>query len=185
MNFHRYGAWPDADCSLVDIFEMNTEPVKALREKLVAYHRLLVSSRLSNEVLADLPLSQDLDPNRALTIPNRLLPLWLLIKDTISSLIRIPFFLVPMLFYAPIYFAGIMGARLVEDELETQAQMKIALSLVFSFLMYPVLFFSFYAVFRQAPLGAAIAIGVIWLIKRVHSSFIDENYNAYVCHAKV
>jgi hypothetical protein len=34
---------------------------------------------------------------------------------------------------------------------------------VFSFLMYPILFFSFYAMFRQVPLGAAIALGLIWL----------------------
>jgi glycerol-3-phosphate O-acyltransferase/dihydroxyacetone phosphate acyltransferase len=82
------------------------------------------------------------------------------------------------LFYTPIYIAGFLGSRLVEDELETQAQMKIALSVVFSFLMYPILFFSFYAMFRQVPLGAAIALGLIWLIKRTHSSFIDENYDA-------
>jgi hypothetical protein len=37
-------------------------------------------------------------------------------------------FLIPMLFYTPIYIAGFLGSRLVEDELETQAQMKIALS---------------------------------------------------------
>lgn len=138
----------------------------------------MISSRLTNAALVDLPLPQDLDPTRKVKLPNRFLPLWILIKDSISCLVRLPFFLIPMLFYTPIYIAGFLGSRLVEDELETQAQMKIALSVVFSFLMYPILFFSFYAMFRQVPLGAAIALGLIWLIKRTHSSFIDENYDA-------
>ena len=165
--------------SLVDLFHTTNPRISALKEKLVAYHRLLVSSRLSNAALVDLPLPQDLDPKRKVTLPNRFFLLWILIKDTISCLIRLPFFLIPMIFYIPVYITGILGARLVEDELETHAQMKIALSLVFSFLMYPVLFFSFWAIFNQIlPLGAALAIGTIWLIKRVHASFIDDNYNA-------
>jgi glycerol-3-phosphate O-acyltransferase/dihydroxyacetone phosphate acyltransferase len=78
----------------------------------------------------------------------------------------------------PIYVMGILGARLAEDEMETQAQMKIALGLVLSFLTYPVLFFSLWAVFRQIPLGAAIAAGAVWLLQRYHSVLIDENYDA-------
>lgn len=83
-----------------------------------------------------------------------------------------------MVLYSPVYVAGTLGARLAEDEQETQAQMKIALAILLSFLLYPVLFFTFWAVFRQVPLGAALAVGLIWLLKRYHSTLVDENYQA-------
>jgi len=138
----------------------------------------LVSSRLSNAALVDLPLPKDLDPKRKIAMPSRFFPLWILVKDTIACLVRLPFFLIPMVLYSPVYVAGTLGARLAEDEQETQAQMKIALAILLSFLLYPVLFFTFWAVFRQVPLGAALAVGLIWLLKRYHSTLVDENYQA-------
>lgn len=90
---------------------------------------------------------------------------------------RLPFFFVPLLFHLPIYGVGLLGARLAEDEQETQAQTKIALALVFTMLSYPVLFFSLWAVFRQVPLGFAISAGILWLLGRYHLALIDENYN--------
>jgi glycerol-3-phosphate O-acyltransferase/dihydroxyacetone phosphate acyltransferase len=145
-----------------------SKSVEDLRSLLVTYSRLLTASRLSNQALTD----------RKLSLPNRFLPLWLLIKDTLASLIRLPFFLFPLITHIPIYIVGILGSRLVEDELETQAQMKIALGLVLSFLTYPVLFFTFWAIFRQVPLGFAIAAGAVFAMGRYHSALIDQNYNA-------
>lgn len=113
-----------------------------------------------------------------MSLPNRFFPLWLLIKDSLSSLIRLPFFAFPLVTHIPVYLVGILGARLVEDELETQAQMKIAFGLILSFLIYPILFFTFWAIFRQVPLGAAIAAGAVFVLGRYHSVLIDENYAA-------
>jgi glycerol-3-phosphate O-acyltransferase/dihydroxyacetone phosphate acyltransferase len=165
--------------SLVDLFSTSgNKSIDSLRSLLVTYHRLLTASRLSNQALVDIPLPRDLDPKRKLSLPNRFLPLWLLIKDSLASLIRLPFFLFPLITHIPIYIVGILGARLVEDEMETQAQMKIALGLVLSFLTYPVLFFTFWAIFRQVPLGFAIAAGAVFAMGRYHSALIDENYTA-------
>ncbi len=83
-----------------------------------------------------------------------------------------------MLIHLPIYLVGVMGGRLVEDELETQAQMKIAFGLLVSFLMYPVLFFTLWAVFRQVPLGFAVAAGTLWVLRKYHHSLVDSNYDA-------
>ena len=166
--------------SLVDLFTTRLEPIDRVKTLLVTYHKLLISSRLSNEALTDLPLPQTLDPTRKASLPSRFSTLSMLIKDSITCLIRLPFFFIPMLVHLPVYMFGILGARLVEDELETQAQMKIALGLVLSFLTYPVLFFTIWAIFRQVPLGGAIAACAVWLLGRSHSALIDENYTACV-----
>jgi glycerol-3-phosphate O-acyltransferase/dihydroxyacetone phosphate acyltransferase len=170
----------DADTvSLVDLFTTTDIPRLAkLKDTLVTYHKLLVSSRLSNDALSDLPLPQNLDPTINVSLPSRLSTLYYLVKDTIAALLRLPFFFIPLIMHIPIYIAGILGGRLVEDEFETYAQMKIALGLVCSFLIYPVMFFTLWAVFKQVPLSAAISAGAIWLLRRYHSSLIDENYNA-------
>lgn len=84
-----------------------------------------------------------------------------------------------MLVHLPIYIVGIWGVRLVEDEMETHAQMKVVFGLLLSFLTYPVLFFTLWAVLRQVPLGAALAAGVVWLLARFHTALIDDNYTAY------
>ncbi|GFZ48760.1 hypothetical protein JCM24511_06509 [Saitozyma sp. JCM 24511] len=163
--------------SLADLFSTTSnESISSLKSLLVTYRQLLVSSRLSNASLTDIPLPQTLDPNAKVSLPNRFSTLWLLIKDSLAAFIRLPVFFVPLIFHLPVYFVGTLGARLVEDELETQAQMKIAFGLLLSFLTYPVMFFTFWAVFRQLPLGAAIAAGVVWLLGRYHAALIDENY---------
>lgn len=167
------------DVRLVDLLSTTgNERIDSLKSLLVTYHRLLMASRLSNETLTDIPLPRTLDPNRKITLPNRFLPLWLLVKDSLSSLVRLPFFLFPLVTHVPVYIVGILASRLVEDELETQAQMKIAFGLILSFLTYPILFFTFWAIFRQVPLGAAIAAGAVFVMGRYHSALIDENYAA-------
>ncbi|CAD6575431.1 MAG: hypothetical protein TREMPRED_001419 [Tremellales sp. Tagirdzhanova-0007] len=164
--------------TLVDLFTTRLETIDRVKALLVTYHKLLISSRLSNEALTDLPLPQTLDPTRKASLPSRFSTLYMLTKDSITCLIRLPFFLIPMLVHIPVYIFGILGARLVEDELETHAQMKIALGLLLSFLTYPVLFFTIWAIIRQVPLGGAIAACAVWLLGRSHSALIDENYTA-------
>ncbi|WWD19707.1 hypothetical protein CI109_104171 [Kwoniella shandongensis] len=164
--------------TLVDIFSTPNDSVAELKKLLATYHRLLSSSRLSNAALVDLKLPRNLNPSRPIDLPNRFSTLWLLIKDSLSCFVRLPFFIVPMLIHIPIYIVGILGARLAEDELETQAQMKVVFGLLLSFLTYPVLFFSLWAVFKQVTLGAALAAGVVWVLGRYHSALVDENYTA-------
>lgn len=82
------------------------------------------------------------------------------------------------MFNLPIYGMGVLGGKLVEDELETQAQMKIALALLLSLLMYPIVFFSLWAVFRQSPIAAAVTAGSLWIIRKYHLTLVDENYEA-------
>ena len=106
------------------------------------------------------------------------MPFYILTKDTISCLIRLPFFFLPLVMNVPIYIVGVLGGRLAEDEVETQAQMKIALALVLTLLMYPILFFVLCGAFRQIPLGAALAAGILWLLRRYHSALVDENYQS-------
>ena len=171
----------ETPCSLVDLFSTTSNAsISNLKSLLVNYHRLLISSRLSNEALTDLPLPQTLDPTRKVALPSRFSTMWLLIKDTLITLYHLPFFLVPMIVHLPIYGMGILGARLVEDELETQAMMKVVFGLILSVLTYPILFFVFWTVFKQVPLGAMLAAGIVWLLRQFHSTLIDENYNAWV-----
>ena len=165
--------------SLVDLFTTSSNTrVANLRTLLVNYHRLLISARLSNGALIDLPLPQTLDPTRKVALPSRFSTLWLLIKDTLISLFHLPFFLIPLIVNFPTYVVGTFGARMVEDELETQAMMKIVFGLLFSAISVPIMFFLVWSVFWQVKLGAAIAAGIVWLLQRYHYSLIDENYQA-------
>ena len=165
--------------SLVDLFTTTTNAdILKLRDLLATYHRLLVSSRLSNYALTDIPLPRDLDPSLKISLPSRFSTLYILSKDTLGALIRLPFFAIPLVTHLPVYVVGILGARLVEDELETQAQMKIAFGLILSFLTYPILFFILYGITRALPLGFAIAAGAVWLLGKYHSALIDDNYDA-------
>ena len=163
---------------MVDLFTTPHERINRAKNVLVTYHKLLISSRLSNEALTDLPLPRTLDPTRRETLPTRVSTLYVLTKDSFTCLVRLPIFLIPMIVHLPMYLVAILGSRLAEEEMETQAQMKIVFGLVLSFLTYPVIFFTFWAFFRQVPLGAAIAGGVVWLLIRFHTALIDENYNA-------
>ncbi|ORY33433.1 hypothetical protein BCR39DRAFT_520025 [Naematelia encephala] len=164
--------------TLVDLFSTSDPQINSLKSLLATYHRLLISSRLSNAALCDLPLPKNLDPNAKVSLPSRFSTLYILIKDSLVSLFHFPFFLIPMILHAPFYVIGIYGGRLVEDELETQAQMKVFLGLFFALFAYPFMFFVLWAIFAQYPMGAAIAAGVVYLLRRYHLSLIDENYTA-------
>lgn len=93
----------------------------------MTYHSLLESAKLSHEALTDLPLPRTLDPSVEAPLPSRLSTLALLLKDTLATGIRLPFFLLPLLVHLPAYTLGRLLARMVEEEEETQAQMKVCL----------------------------------------------------------
>lgn len=166
----------DVAQTLVDLFATNDERINTLKKSLARYDRLLFSSRLSNAALTDLPLPKDLDPAKSVPLPGRLRTLALLVKDTTVSLIQFPLFVIPFLFHLPMYAVGVFGASLAEDELETQAQMKVFLGLFLSIVMYPIFFIFFLWLFAAVPLGFAMAGGAVWLLNKYHTALIDQNY---------
>lgn len=164
--------------TLVDLFS-NPDIVPSFnqtRRNLLTYYGLLQSSHLTNKVLASLPLPRSLDPNTPTTIPSRLLTLLILIKDTIIALVALPFFFLPLIVHAPVYFMGRLGAKMVEDEEETQAQNKVAFGLLSSLLIYPAAFFFLWALLWYTPLGAILSASIVYFFAVYHTKMIDGNY---------
>ncbi|KAK2463296.1 hypothetical protein APHAL10511_004951 [Amanita phalloides] len=170
--------------SLVDLFSMPdaTLNLGAVRRHLLEYYSLLQSSHLANSVLSSLPLPNSLDPHTPTPLPSRLLTLLILIKDTISAILRLPFFFLPLLVHVPIYFMGRFGASLVEDEEETQAQNKVAFGFMSSLMVYPTTFIFLWALLYYTPLGALTAALIVYLFALYHNKVIDD---AYMCAKRI
>ncbi|KAJ7049910.1 hypothetical protein C8F01DRAFT_1180895 [Mycena amicta] len=168
--------------TLVDLFSTSdpTPNFKSVKRRLLEYYSLLQSTRLTNSVLSNLPLPRTLDPNRPTPLPSRFLTLLIIIRDTISMLIRIPFIVFPLFMYAPVYYMGRLGARLVQDEEETQAQNKVLFGMLSTFLTYPLAFFFLWSFFLYTRVGAVMAVTTLWLFARYHDTIINANYE----HAK-
>ncbi|KAK6972111.1 PlsC domain-containing protein [Favolaschia claudopus] len=168
--------------TLVDLFSTpNPTPnFKYVKRCLLEYYSLLQSTHLTNSVLSNLPLPRTLDPSRPVALPSRLYTLLILTRDTMSILIRLPFFIFPLILYIPVYFMGRFGARLVEDEEETQAQNKLVFGLLSAVLIYPPAFLFLWALFMYTRVGAVLAVATLWLFARYHDSMINANYE----HAK-
>ncbi|KAJ7502446.1 hypothetical protein B0H11DRAFT_2223360 [Mycena galericulata] len=168
--------------TLVDLFsDPNVTPnFKSVKRHLLEYYSLLQSTHLTNSVLSNLPLPRTLDPNTQTPLPSRLLTLLILLRDTFSTLLRLPFFVFPLFMYMPVYFMGRLGARLVEDEEETQAQNKLVFGLLSMLLVYPTAFFFLWALFMYTRAGALMAAATLWLFARYHDTMINANYE----HAK-
>ncbi|KAF8725175.1 hypothetical protein AX14_008302 [Amanita brunnescens Koide BX004] len=164
--------------TLVDLFSTRdaTSNVIAVRRHLLEYYSLLQSSYLTNSVLSSLPLPNSLDPHTYATLPSRLLTLLILLKDTVSAISRLPFFLLPLLIHLPVYFMGRLGASLVEDEEETQAQNKVAFGLLSFLLIYPATFFFLWALLHYTSLGAVLAAFTVYLFAWYHDKVIDDAY---------
>lgn len=104
----------------------NSSPLfESTRKQLLAYYSLLESAKLSHEALSDLPLPRTLDPSVEAPLPSRLSTLAVLLKDTLATTIRLPFFLLPLIIHLPAYTLCRVLARMVEEEEETQAQIKV------------------------------------------------------------
>ena len=67
---------------------------------------------------------------------------------------------------------------MVEEEEETKAMMKMVFGLILSVMTVPLLFFIVWTIFRQVPLGAAIAAVIVYMLQRYHYRLIDQNYQA-------
>jgi glycerol-3-phosphate O-acyltransferase/dihydroxyacetone phosphate acyltransferase len=170
-------------CSLVDLF---TQPfpspeVEKVKTILTEYNNLLLTAKLTNQTLSDLPVPTDLDPSKPIPLPSRFSTLILLIRDTISVLVRVPFFFMPMLIHLPMYYVAKLGENIVREELETQAQMKIVFGMLFSLLVYPVVFLVMWLMLGFTSVGAIVAAGGVYLFNMSHKTLVDENYDRLVC----
>ncbi|KAJ7094994.1 hypothetical protein C8R44DRAFT_718292 [Mycena epipterygia] len=161
--------------TLVDLFSTpNPTPnFKSTKRHLLEYYSLLQSTHLTNSVLSSLPLPRTLDSNKQMPLPSRLLTLVILIRDSFSTLLGLPFFAFPFVVYMPVYFMGRFGARLVEDEEETQAQNKLVFGLLSMLLIYPAFFFFLWSMFLYTQVGVLMALVTLWLFAWYHDTVIN------------
>lgn len=101
-------------------------------------------------------------------------------RDSVSALARLPFFIFPLIVHAPIYILGRLGARMVEHEEETQAQNKVVLGLLFLLMIYPLSFWLLWALFLYTPTGAVLAAATVYLFAVYHTKLINDNYEQCV-----
>ncbi|KAF5337640.1 hypothetical protein D9758_013034 [Tetrapyrgos nigripes] len=161
--------------TLVDLFSTTdvTPNFTSVRRALLEYYSLLQSTSLTNSVLHALPLPRDLDPKNPTPLPSRLLTLLIFIRDSVSTLARLPFFFLPLIIHLPVYVMGRIGARMVEDEEETQATNKVAFGLLSMFLIYPASFFFLWALLWYSTTGALVAAGTVYLFAVYHNRIIN------------
>lgn len=73
-----------------------------------------------------------------------------------------------------------VGARLVQDEEETQAQNKIIFALLLLLAIYPAMFLFLWALFWLTPIGAVIALAMSYAFVVYHVKIVDDNYEQCV-----
>ena len=78
-----------------------------------------------------------------------------------------------MIVHSPAYIMARIGARLVKDEEETQAQNKIAFGLLSLLLIYPTIFVFLWALLWYSPVGALLAAFTVYLFAIYHTKMID------------
>lgn len=71
---------------------------------------------------------------------------------------------------------GRIGAKLVEEEEETQAQNKITLGLLSSLLIYSLSFYFLWALCWYTPIGALLSASLVYLFAVYHTQMIDGAY---------
>lgn len=187
-----------ASQTLVDLFSTpNLHGLASLKSKLLTYHSLLRSTGLTHADISTLPIPHTLNPSsRDVPLPSRLSTLGRLISDTLACLVRLPFFLLPLLVHAPAYYMARFGARLVEEEEETQAQNKVrnfdnvtiftltprqvVFGLLLLLIIYPTIFFVLWGLFWLTPVGAIVAGSLVYAFAVYHNRIIDDQYSQYV-----
>ena len=164
---------------MVDLFSTKdaTANFNSVKRNLLEYYSLLQTTELTNSVLSALPLPRTLDPDHPTPLPGRLRTLGVLIRDSISVLARLPFFIFPLIAHMPIYILGRLGARLVEHEEETQAQSKVLIGLLFLLLIiYPLAFWLLWALLLYTRTGAVLAAVTVWLFAMYHTKLINGEF---------
>lgn len=152
------------------------------RKALIAYEESLRKNHFTNSSLNALPLPRILDPMHAAPAPDRLRTLWALIRRTASSLVFLPFFILPLLAHLPVYIVGKVSQMYLSkpDEPEEFAQTKIVFSLlVLLFVIYPLIFFFTWAFFLFTPWGLLIALAWTVAFAHYHTRLVDLNYTRF------
>ena len=97
-----------------------------------------------------------------------------------ASLVRLPFFFIPLIVHLPAYAMSRLGARLVQDEEETQAQYKIIFGLLLLLAIYPAMFIFLWALFWLTPIGGVAALAMSYAFIVYHIKIVDDNYEQCV-----
>lgn len=146
----------------------------SLRTLLLAYHTSLRATRLTHYSLTGFALPPTLDPTIPHPLPTRFRVLSALLFSTTASLLRLPFFLLPLLIHLPVYVISKSSLRFSKLE-EDHAQNKIGLGLILAGTIYFWGFILSWWILFLVPFGSIIAIGIVWLVAIYHTSLVDEN----------
>ena len=168
--------------SLVDLFTSHSthELYLELKRTLITYHSLLKTSHLTNETLALLPLPRNLDPRRPTPFPSRITTFLVLIRDTISALLRLPLFLIPLLVHFPMYAISRWVGKQSEVEEETMAQNKVVVGLLGALVAYGTMFWFIWALLGGWWVNGVVAAVTVYVFGIYHVRLIDDNYLRYV-----
>lgn len=85
-----------------------------------------------------------------------------------------------MLVYAPAYAFGRFGAKLAEDEEETQAQNKVVFGLLSMVLVFGGMGVFVWAMLWYTPIGALLATTFVVLFARYHNTLINGELYRYL-----
>lgn len=113
----------------MDLFEQEepTANVAELQKLLLEYAANLAKTGLSNNALGPRSLPSTMDPEQSVRIPDRLTSLLYLVVDTCSSLLRFPFFFLPLVLHLPLYIAGRISSRVFPTDPESFARQSFFL----------------------------------------------------------
>ncbi|GAA5877846.1 hypothetical protein JCM3774_000194 [Rhodotorula dairenensis] len=185
--------WPDdrklplrnlreIDQTLVDLFaSVNpSASLRRLRRLLTTYRDALNHLGVSHLSLSSLPLPDTLDPSVPHRLPTRMRVFASVVLSSFACLIRLPFFLLPLVVHLPVYlFARYASSGALEED---QAQNKVAIGLVLALVTYA----AFFAVacgllWTSIPWGGAILVAIIGTIAFVayHNRLVDANYRRF------
>jgi len=109
-------------------------------------------------------------------VASRLYTIPVLVRDSMSVMIRLPLFLVPLIMHIPAYVLAWYGGKLVEDEEETQAQNKVGFGLLAVILTFSTVFFVLWRLMMYTVVGALISGGTVYLFGKYHREMIDGEY---------
>lgn len=169
--------------SLTDLFaSSSTSPaLRRLRRLLNAYRDTLQASSLSHLSLSTLPLPSTLDPSVPNPLPTRARVLSSICFSTLACLLRLPFFLLPLIVHLPIYlFTRYASSGALEED---QAQKKVAVGLILALGSYAAFFGVACALlWVSLPYGGAILVSLTGTICFVayHNRLVDNNVRPFI-----
>ncbi|GAA5869201.1 hypothetical protein JCM1840_004322 [Sporobolomyces johnsonii] len=185
--------WPDdrklplrhlkeIDQTLIDLFSSPDLSLsqRRLKRLLIVYRDALHTNSLSHLSLSSLPLPATLDPSVPHPFPTRARVLGSVLLSTLSCLLRLPFFLLPLLVHLPIYlFSRYASSGALEED---QAQNKVFVGLVFALGTYAAFFGVACALlWVSLPYGGAILVAAAGTVAFVayHNRLVDDNYRKF------